>query len=137
MKSFYEKIIAICPYAKTLGVQFSCDQKGLYAQLCYHENLVGNPLAKALHGGAIGSFMEITAIADLIYKIPEFAKEETPKPPKPINLSIAYLGKAECETLYARGHLAKQGRRVVHISVTAWQKDESRPTSVLAAHFLL
>ncbi len=137
MISFYEKIILICPYAKTLGIQFDYDQKGIFSILPYHVHLVGNPLAKALHGGAIGSFMEITAISNLIYKTPKTEMIQQNQLAKPINLSITYLIKARLETLFARAELTKQGRRVSHINVISWQTDEHVPIATLSAHFLL
>ena len=53
------------PYVKRLGVVFDEHGDELTGILPYKETLVGNPLIPALHGGAIGAFMEITASAGL------------------------------------------------------------------------
>ena len=54
------------PYVSRMGVRFDDHGDELTAILPYDEWLIGNPLIPALHGGAIGAFMEITASAGLL-----------------------------------------------------------------------
>ena len=55
------------PYVRHLGVVFDRRGDELTAQLPYDERLVGNPVLPALHGGAIGAFLEIAAIMELAW----------------------------------------------------------------------
>ena len=54
------------PYVQMMRVHFDGHGDELTAILPYADTLVGNPLIPALHGGAIGAFMEITASAALL-----------------------------------------------------------------------
>ena len=51
------------PYVQRFGVRLEEMGDELTGILPYAENLVGNPLIPALHGGAVGAFMEIVASA--------------------------------------------------------------------------
>ena len=54
-------------YRAHLGVGFERRGDELTAMLAYDEKLIGNPLLPALHGGAIGAFLEIAAIMELAW----------------------------------------------------------------------
>ena len=73
------------PYVSRMGVRFDDHGDELTAILPYDEWLIGNPLIPALHGGAIGAFMEITASAGLL------AFTELAALPKPIDVAVDYL----------------------------------------------
>ena len=88
----------------------------------------------ALHGGALGGFMECSAQAYLVSVMPSFCREH---PPKVINFSIDYLRSGRPRDTLARCTITKQGRRVVHVSVHAWQDQFEKPIAVGRAHFLL
>ena len=53
------------PYINFLGVEFDRRGDELTALLPYKDELIGNPMLPALHGGAIAAFLEITAIVGL------------------------------------------------------------------------
>ena len=56
------------PYVRHLGVAFERRGDELTARLAYDERLIGNPALPALHGGAIGAFLEISAIMELAWQ---------------------------------------------------------------------
>ena len=60
-------MVAGVPYIRHLGVVFDRRGDELTAQLPFADKLIGNPLLPALHGGAIGAFLEITAIMELAW----------------------------------------------------------------------
>ena len=124
---FLERI----PFVATLGMQ--CDVKGdeMTAILPFQEKLIGSVALKALHGGAIGSFLELCAMSQV------FLKSELERPPRPINLTIDYLRSAKAEDLYARAHITKLGRRIANVRCEAWQADRAKPVATLHAHFLV
>jgi acyl-coenzyme A thioesterase PaaI-like protein len=119
------------PYARFLGI--TVDQRGNEVTTVMHfsENLIGNPVLPALHGGTIGAFLETTAIAQLAFEIAGDAL------PKPIGLTIDYLRSGRPVDTYGRAVITKQGRRVATVHAEAWQDDRSRPIAAAHGHFLL
>jgi acyl-coenzyme A thioesterase PaaI-like protein len=62
-----QALIDHIPYAGYLGIQV--DRKGneLTTILPFKESLIGNITLPALHGGAIGAFLEITSVIQLLF----------------------------------------------------------------------
>lgn len=127
LQAFIDQI----PYARFLNIKV--DQKGneITTILKFHEELIGNPALPALHGGAIGAFLETTAIIQLAFEIPSSSL------PKPVDITIDYLRSGKPVDTYARARITKQGRRVANIHVEAWQEDHSKPIAAAHGHFLL
>ena len=57
------------PFCKTLGIKLDCLGNEITAHLPFKKDFIGNPAIPALHGGIIGSFLEITAIIQLSWAI--------------------------------------------------------------------
>ena len=119
------------PIVQTLGMR--CEIKGddMTAVLPFQKKLIGNFTIQALHGGAIGTFLEMTAMAQL------FLVADTEKPARTINTTIDYLRQGKAEDLYARATVVKLGRRIASVRSEAWQANRDKPVAVLLAHFLL
>lgn len=119
------------PYAKFLNI--SIDQKGneITTVMSFEQKLIGNPILPALHGGAIGAFLEMTSIIQVAFETGITAI------PKPIGLTIDYLRSGKPIDTYSRAHITKQGRRVATVHAEAWQEDRSRPIAAAHGHFLL
>ncbi|ESQ83660.1 hypothetical protein AEAC466_11680 [Asticcacaulis sp. AC466] len=119
------------PFAAFLGVRLELAGDELTAHLPFAPHLIGNPMIPALHGGVIGAFMEITAMAQLaLHKNFEQA-------PKPIDVTVQYLRSGRAEETYARAIVNRVGRTVANVEVTAWQDQIAHPIATLQAHFLL
>tara|TARA_R110000824_G_scaffold118960_15_gene272413 strand:- start:107942 stop:108376 length:435 start_codon:yes stop_codon:yes gene_type:complete len=125
------RFLEAIPYAQFLNI--SIDQKGneITTVMHFDEKLIGNPVLPALHGGAIGAFLEMTAIIQLAFETGITAV------PKPIGLTIDYLRSGKPADLYGRAHITKHGRRVATVQAEAWQEDRSRPIAATHGHFLL
>ena len=126
-----DDIINSIPYAKTLGVKAELSDEGLILVLPYKESNIGNPTLPAFHGGAIGGFMEVCALAELrrrSLKIP-FSK--------PIGINIDYLRRGNPVVTYARAVIFKEGSRVANVRVRAWQSSRDEPIAALSGHFLV
>ena len=119
------------PYVARMGVRFDDHGDELTAVLPYVETLIGNPLIPALHGGAIGAFMEITASAGLL------AASRLAALPKPIDVSVDYLRPGRPSDVYARAAITRQGSRVANVRVEAWQGRRAAPIAALHGHFLI
>jgi uncharacterized protein (TIGR00369 family) len=119
------------PYVRFLGMRVELAGDEMTTVLPFAQHLVGNPMIPALHGGVIGAFMEMTALAQL--SIAEPAK----RVPKTIDITIEYLRPAGPTETYARAILRKVGRRVANVQVEAWQDSRARPVAGMTGHFLL
>ena len=119
------------PYARFLGIEI--DQKGneLTTIMPFAETLVGNVNLPALHGGAIGAFLEITSAVQLLF---DTACETLPKT---IDISIDYLRSGRPHDTYGRAIVTKHGRRVANVRTEIWQDERSRPIAVAYGHYLL
>ena len=119
------------PYARFLGIE--CDVRGdeMTAVIPFRDTLIGNTSIRALHGGAIGSFLELTAMAQL------FLVSELDRPPKPIDLTVDYLRSGRAEDLFARATVVKLGSRMATVRAEAWQTERAKPVAMLRATFLV
>jgi uncharacterized protein (TIGR00369 family) len=119
------------PYARFMGITAELRDDDVLGRMRYSDHLVGNASVPALHGGALGAFLESTAIFKLLWH------GETTSVPKTINITVEYLRAAQAEDVLARAVFTRHGRRVANVRVFAWQDDEARPVAVATAHFLL
>ncbi|CUA84830.1 uncharacterized domain 1 [Gulbenkiania indica] len=125
-------IIEAIPYARLMGVEFCEDEDGhLLFRLPFNPRNVGNTRLPALHGGLIGGFLENAALIHLMWN------RESQEAPKIVDFSLDYLRPGKPQTLFARCEITKQGKRVAHVLIEAWQDDPARPVAVARAHFLL
>lgn len=128
----YDEIINAVPYARLMGVEFGEDEQGdLLFSLPFQQCNVGNTTLPALHGGLIGGFLENAALLHLMWN------RESREAPKIVDFSLDYLRSGRAQTLYASCEITKQGKRVAHVLIEAWQEDRSKPVAVARAHFLL
>jgi acyl-coenzyme A thioesterase PaaI-like protein len=144
-----QRLVASVPYIQHLGVVFDRRGDELTAQLVYSERLIGNPALPALHGGAIGAFLEITAIMELAWAMiwermegggTEAARIEAgdfPPLPKTIDITIDYLRSGLPRDAYARARVNRSGRRYASVHVEAWQDNRARPFAQATGHFLM
>lgn len=125
------RILDAIPYARFLGVDVERVNGALECVLPFRNEIIGNPMLPAVHGGVIGAFLELTAILRLI------DESGTDRVPKPINFAIDYLRSAGPTTTRARADIFKLGRRVAVVHVVAWQDDPARPVASGNGKFLL
>ena len=127
LKSF----LASVPYIRFLGMTAELAGDEMTAILPFGQHLIGNTYLPALHGGVIGAFLEMTALAQLS------VVQETPKVHKTIDITIEYLRPGRSMTTYARADLRKVGRRIANVHVEAWQEARDNPIAALRGNFLL
>lgn len=119
------------PYVARFGIQLNLNGDELTGLLPFADDVVGNPLIPALHGGAVGAFLEVVAAGALITSQP------LSRLPKPIDISIDYLRPARAHDVFARAQVARSGRRVANVRVEAWQGRRGKPVATLHGHFLI
>ena len=126
-----QKFLARASIVDTLGMRCEIMGDEMTAVLPFKKNLIGNFTIQALHGGAIATFLEVTAMAQL------FLATDLERPPRPINLTVDYLRQGRAEDLFARATVTKLGRRMASVRAEAWQSERSKPVTALMAHFLV
>ncbi len=119
------------PYIRFLGMRAELAGDELTGILPFSPHLIGNYLLPALHGGVIGAFLEMTALAQLA------VTQSTPRVHKTIDVTIEYLRPGRAMATYARAELRKVGRRIANVHVEAWQEARSQPVAALRGHFML
>ncbi|MBI1186668.1 MAG: hotdog fold thioesterase [Alphaproteobacteria bacterium] len=126
-----EAILARVPYAAFLGVRAEAHGDELTLILPFKKPLIGNPALPALHGGAVGAFMELTAFAQLS------VVARLTRLPKTIDITIDYLRSGKPVETFARARMVRVGRRVANVHVEAWQNERAAPIAALHGNFLL
>jgi uncharacterized protein (TIGR00369 family) len=124
-------ILQTIPYCRHLGITAAVTDGALLFTLPFSPHLVGNPALPALHGGVIGSLLETSAIAQVIFEI---GSEHMPKT---VDITVDYLRAGRAVASFARARIARKGRRVVNVHAEMWQEDESKLVAALRGHFLL
>ncbi|MEL6218674.1 MAG: PaaI family thioesterase [Pseudomonadota bacterium] len=143
------RLIEAVPYNRFLGVVADRLGDELTTRMPFADALVGNPILPALHGGAIGAFLEMTALMQLAWdraliemeagadRAQAIEEGRFPPMPKTIDITIDYLRSGRPRESFARANVQKEGRRVVHIHVEAWQEERARPIAMLRGNFLM
>lgn len=124
-------MLARIPYAQFLGVRAELAGDEMTLILPFSERLIGNVVLPALHGGVVGSFLEITALAQLSISV-GLARQA-----RPIDVTVEYLRSGRPVTSFARAEIKRIGRRVANVHVEAWQESRARPIAALHGHFAL
>ena len=124
-------VLGSIPYARFIGMHAELAGDEMTAILPFSDHIVGNPLLPAIHGGVLGAFMEMTALAQLS------VAEPLKRQPRTIDVSIEYLRSGRPLTTFARAQIKKVGRRIANVHVEAWQEKRAAPIAALRGHFLL
>lgn len=125
------ELVRAIPYLQFIGITMESREGDLLGKMTYSDPLVGNASLPALHGGTVGALLESTAILKTLLEV------ETSTLPKIVTITVDFLRSARPVDTFARGRIEKQGRRVVNVSVEAWQEDEARPVARANAIFLV
>lgn len=123
--------LASWPYVRFLGVEAELEGETLTATLPFSQHLIGNPIIPALHGGVVGAFLELTALAQLAAGAPDGHA------PRTVDITIDYLRPARDFATHAKAEVIKRGRRVINVQATAWQESPAAPVATLRGHFVV
>ncbi|MHC0054531.1 PaaI family thioesterase [Actibacterium sp. D379-3] len=137
------------PYIGFLGIEFDRRGDELTAILPFSEQLIGNPLLPAIHGGVTAAFLEVTAIIGLSWSLLwEQMESDTldplalesghlPRIPKTIDFTVDYLRSGLPRDAYARARINRSGRRYASVHVEGWQDNRDRLFAQATGHFLM
>ncbi len=140
-----ERLASAIPYVRHLGVTFDRRGDELTAHMHFSQKLVGNPLLPALHGGAVGAFLEIAAIMELTWSqvweqmegVEPVKLHDLPPLPKTIDFTVDYLRSGLPRDAFARARINRSGRRYASVHVEAWQDNRARLFAQATGHFLM
>jgi uncharacterized protein (TIGR00369 family) len=124
-------LIAAIPFSSWLGIGIERVGDELLGHMRFADHVVGNPTLPAIHGGAIATLLESTAIAIVLWE------EEPDVLPRPVTLTFDYLRRGKPEDVWAAATIVRRGRRVCTVRVLAWQEDRDKPIAAANATLLL
>tara|TARA_R110001599_G_scaffold271406_1_gene472399 strand:- start:372 stop:830 length:459 start_codon:yes stop_codon:yes gene_type:complete len=124
-------LVNLIPYARFLGMGIDIDGDQFRTSLPFDRKLIGNPVLPALHGGAIGGFLECTGMFYLLWHM------DSSDLPKTINFSFDFLRSGRPEDVHANVFMVKLGQRVAHVRVEAWQSSPDKPIAIGHGNFLI
>ncbi len=119
------------PYAQFLGIQSQVDGDKITFHLPPKKSNVGNPMLQAIQGGALGGFLETSALLHLMTSM------DMSSVPKVIDFSIDYVRAGLFKDLYAECQVVRYGRKMVNIGIVAWHDDRSVLIARARAQFLI
>jgi uncharacterized protein (TIGR00369 family) len=139
-----ERLVGGVPFIAFLGIRFDRRGDELTAVLPFRDELIGNPLLPALHGGATAGFLETAALVELAWvamwedmEAGRLAPDAALRIPKTIDLTVDYLRSGLPRDAYARARVNRSGRRYASVHVEAWQDNRSRLFAQATGHFLM
>jgi acyl-coenzyme A thioesterase PaaI-like protein len=107
------------PMAEWLGLVVE-SRPGVY-RMRFAQRHIGNPFIRSIHGGAVGSLIEVAA---------ELALADVVGGPVELQSSaIDYLRVTKDADLWARAELVRRGRRLAFVDVWCWQDAEDLPVA--------
>ena len=119
------------PYTRFLGIHVEKKGTEVTTILPFRDALVGNKTLPAIHGGAIGAFLEVTSVIQLL------CDTTLERLPKTVDISIDYLRSGRPVDTYGRAIVTRQGRRIANVRAEIWQEEKARPIAASHGQFLL
>ncbi len=124
-------LVDAVPYARYLGMSASLEGGRLITRLPFRESNLGNPLRRAIHGGVVGAFLDLSGTFQLWWEMEGLAG------PRCVSFTVDYLRSAGPRDVLAASLVTRMGRRVASVRVEAWQERRDRPIAHGHAHFLI
>ncbi|MEQ6248766.1 PaaI family thioesterase [Sulfitobacter sp. HNIBRBA3233] len=142
-------LVNAVPYIRFLGIEFERRGDELTGIMPFKQDLIGNPLLPALHGGATAAFLEVTAVMTLNWtylwddleagklSFDDAAPADLPRLPKTVDFTVDYLRTGLPRDAYARARITRAGRRYASVQVEAWQDNRDRHYAEGLGHFVM
>ncbi len=118
------------PMAEWLGFSVTQDADGRLYRLAFNETHIGNPAIRALHGGVIAAFLELSMQTEL-------RALQGPQAGATITVAIDYLQSSRAEDMTARVKASRIGRRLAFLEAEGRQADGTRLVAIIRACFRL
>ena len=92
-------------------------------QTKFAEHHIGNTFIRSIHGGVIGSLMEVSAIKLVL------AEPDAQHDALVMTSSVDYLRVTKDQDLYCRAVVTRRSSRIRVVDACCWQDDEERPVA--------
>ncbi len=119
------------PYVMHLGITARQRGNRIILEMPFGEQLVGNPVLPALHGGVVGSLLETAAMIAVV------RESGSTRLPQIVSVTIDYLRSGRAAASFASARITHLRRRIAKVHAEMWQDDEARPIATLEGHFLI
>ncbi len=119
----WQRLLERIPYARHLGLAIQQSDTAVEVHLPFRDALIGNIMLPALHGGAIGGLIEITA------RVAAQSRDAQARRPRILDCNVDYLRSARARSTYAAAEIVRQGRRTTLVHVTCWQDRAQSPVA--------
>lgn len=123
-EELYRNVIEnMIPLNQLLGFKLEEIREG-YAKIRvpFREDLIGDPRARALHGGVISAAMDTVGGAAGMTTLTSFEDKLST-----IDMRVDYLLPGKPLDLIVEGEIIRSGNRIIVTRMTAWQEDPSKP----------
>ncbi len=108
------------PMGRWLQIQPGIDDSKYTAR--FGEHHIGNPVIRALHGGFVGSLIEVAAELELAQHVED-------KNVELVSSSIEYLRVTRDRDLHAKVEIVRIARRLAFVDVWCWQDEAEIPVA--------
>lgn len=122
IKSDVRKFIDGTPIASWLGFDAQIKEGAALYKLSFHEEHIGNPTIRALHGGVVATFLEFAAQCELLREIGASAI-------RTVNTDVNYISSTRAQDMTGAASVLRVGRRIAFVEATAWQEARERPVA--------
>jgi acyl-coenzyme A thioesterase PaaI-like protein len=112
--------LLVSPMAQWLQAE-KTDRPNVY-RLRFAEHHIGNPFVRALHGGVVGSMLELAAQLE-IARLKDGARSEL------VSSATDYFRVTKDADLFARVDVVRIARRLAFVDVWCWQDSEDIPVT--------
>lgn len=119
----WQRLLERIPYARHIGLEIQHSGTRVQVHLPYRDALIGNIMLPALHGGAIGGLIEITA------RVAAQSRDAQARRPRILDCNVDYLRSARARSTYAAAEIVRHGRRTTLVHVSCWQERASTPVA--------
>lgn len=127
--SALQQALDTTPYARMMGVTLLEQGDTVTGCLRFGPHLIGNPVQRILHGGALASLMKFTAAGQLATVAPR------DPPPRLFSMTLEFVGPSQSADVHARATVVSTTRRFASVRVAAYQGEPTRPIAVATMQF--
>ena len=131
MNNRLDQALKAMPYTALLGITGDLAGDELVTRMPFRDDLVGNTWLPAIHGGAIGAFLELTALLSLRLRM------DNGRAPLTIGVTVEYLRPGRPKETYAQARFQRMGRNIANLHVEAGQDESRTPIALLQGRFLV
>jgi len=123
-------IVAASGFSSKLGKMIDVAEGGMLWTLSPTSDLIGNPVMRALHGGAVTAFLEFPCGVVLARQLDHH------RMPRLISMNVQFLASMRVAKVIARPQVRRIGRRVAVAQVEAWQDEPDALVCTAQCEFL-